>query len=210
MAPNVPPQQCNCAVIMASQAPDPFIFNCTEEILVSGKALPKGKTENSPSPGKCCSEVSFSLGLKNGSSSKIHGMGSNVSQKLFQAQPQIWFHSSNAPLAAKSKLCHCSAIPVWKQIFLVKISPVNGIPTSHQSQHPAQMKVIPWICLQQSNPLILLLLWLFLKGKFLHMNHYIEPFCLPACYWTIQETAFKCKKAKQQYWLSFVWVYLIL
>lgn len=94
--------------------------------------------------------------------------------------------------------------------FLAKISPVNWIPTSHQSQQPAQMRVRPWICLQQSNPLILVLLWLFLTGKFLHMNHYTEPFCLPACYWTIQEAAFKCKKVKQQYWLSFVWVYLIL
>lgn len=62
-----------------SQAPDAFIFSCTEEMLVSGKALPKGKTDHSPSPGKCCSEMSFSLALKNAPSSKIHGMGSNVS-----------------------------------------------------------------------------------------------------------------------------------
>lgn len=139
------------------------------------QALPKGKTAHSPSPGKCCSEMSFSLTLKNASSSKIHGMGSNVSQKLFQPQPQIWFHSSNAALAAESKHCHCSAIPVWKQIFVARISPANWIPSSHHSQQPAQMKVIPWICLQQSNPLVLLLLWLFLKGKFHYMNHYIEP-----------------------------------
>lgn len=117
MAPNFPPQPCNVPVITTSQAPDAFIFNCTEEILVSGKALPKGRTDHSPSPGKCCSEMAFSRALKNAPSSKIHGMGSNVSQKLFQPQPQIWFHSSNAALAAKSKLCHCLAFPGWKQIF---------------------------------------------------------------------------------------------
>lgn len=152
-----------CAVIVTREAPDAFIFNCSEEAPAPLQAIPKDKIIINPSPRQTLVwDILFSVHWKMFLVHKFMAQVQNDSQKLFQPQPQIWFHSSNSALAVKSKLGHCLAIPAWKQFFLAEISSVNLILKSHQSL------VLRWrhqseciAGLQRSNPSFLVLLWAF-------------------------------------------------